>query len=308
MHRVKYEFSLSEERVGYIKHGFEKSKIETTIKKVKETKSLIIVIERDKELIDISNEVLKSVDNIKSLLIRINRSKFKPDTLDWDKIRTYKNTLIDFCTDVNQNDIDLSFLNSASQLEHLNLLKIQNLSFLKDMSKLKTLVLRNNCIKYSHFENKLDLRYLELDSWSFNRDIDFPSLPKLGYVNLTYIKEKDIDFVSTCENLQILEIYGGALEVFPDLSKCTKLTHIYVNSCTKLKDVSGLLKCPNLKSLHFCANAPKIKYEDMKGIVNIPSLTRRWIFLATAKQNELLWKEYPNEKHFDNGEISFEVI
>ena len=190
MYNIKHKYSIQklEARVSISNKLLS---VNEYINIVKKSKSLLIQYEKDKNIIEIGNEVMKNVENIESLIL-VCVSKANPNWIAWDRVVHFKHQLIQFYFFARQAEEEhIRFLKTAFQLEYLGLCGVNDLTFIKTLTNLKSLELRRGQVRYSYFGEKFDLQHIRLEDISLDKDIHLPPLPKLGFAELHYVKEKE---------------------------------------------------------------------------------------------------------------------
>lgn len=152
---------------------------------------------------------------------------------DLELLRLHKNTKRVALELEGQSTPDLDFLLQCQQLEELVIYggKVGNYSAISMLTKLKRLFMNGRLRKW-------------LETFEF------------------------IDGAVALEKLQIM--HYPMFTTFPDLGNCTKLELVEVQGCKRLKDISNIMRIPNLKGL--AVSSPLLEIDDMEFLAEKPGL------------------------------------
>ena len=153
------------------------------------------------------------------------------------KLKAYKNLKLLNFTSLKKGDVikDLSFLSSFPDVESLSFSfdngDTWDLAGITSLTKLKTLSIRGNKVKFEHF-NVLS---------------GMPQIENLTFENVDDLKT--LDFVKNMPYLKSLRIYNCPVISLNGLKGCLSLTSLELESCGDLIDVNALTTLTSLKKL-----------------------------------------------------------
>lgn len=106
------------------------------------------------------------------------------------------------------------------------------------------------------------------------------------FINTVRDRAPDFSFLSRLRQLRVLGIgYVRNLTTLPDMSRCTRLRRLSLFNCMRLKDLSAILKIPNLESFHIVVTPQQPA--DLEPIMAMPRMKYMTAQFGIRKKNEL---------------------
>ena len=149
---------------------------------------------------------------------------------------------------------DFAAITKYVDLEHLHLGETKSVAV--DVSFIK------------EFQN---LKVLSIDG--MKKGIHFAEhLKKLWSINLRGVKLKNLDFISSLENLRLLKLMFGSYEDLNTLYKLSKLEYLGISRTRKIDNYEFLRGLKNLEFLHFEGMSRIEKIPDLSGLKGLKKI------------------------------------
>jgi len=212
------------------------------------------------QVLDLTNFKIKNLD----ILIKVLTEKFGKTNFTNCLALSLENNQIE----------DISALKELTKLKHLylNNNQVKDISALKEFTNLTHLNLDNNQIKdFSALKQLTNLDDLNLNNNQIKDISALKQLTNLEHLSLNNNQIKDISALKQLTNLERLDLDNNQIKDISDLKQLTKLEHLSLNN-NQVKDISALKQLTKLTHLDLDNNQIE-DISDLKQLTNLEFIT-----------------------------------